>query len=97
MQLRVNQLTNNPDYAAIKRRSESLALIWVLGHAFFIIFAAAACMMPGVLALVALIDPETVRGRALSVGATIITACLTIAAFGFAGKRYAKWKGSRAH
>ena len=97
MQLKATRVSNDPDFAAIKRRSEALALIWVLGHGFFIIFVAAACIMPGVLALVGLIDPETLRGRALSVGGSIISACLVVAFLGFAAKRYAKWKGTRAH
>ena len=97
MQFKANRVTNNPDYAAIKQRSESLALTWVVGRAFFTIFVAAACVMPGVLVLVALIDPETLRGRALSVGGAIISACLLIAVIGFAATRYAKWKGARAH
>ena len=97
MKFKANCLTKDPEYAAIKQRSESLALTWTLGHALFLIFVAAACVMPGVLALVALIDPETLRGRVLSVGVATVSACLVVAALGFTAKRYAKWRGARAH
>ena len=96
MQFKAKRFTH-PEYAALKQRSESLALTWGVGHAFFLIFVTAACAMPGILLFVVLIDPETLRGRALSVGGTTISACLVMAALGFAAKRFARWRGARAH
>jgi hypothetical protein len=91
MRFKVAPFTH-PDYGALKLRSEFWAIVWGMGHLFFVLYLAIACAMPALLAIVALIDADILRGRILDVGGASVTACLLIAGLGFTTKRYATKK-----
>jgi hypothetical protein len=86
----------HPEYEALRKRSEFWANVWLLGHAFFVLYSAIACAAPAIVTAVVLIDPDTLRGRAWDVGGGIMLACGMIAGLGFAVRQYARRKGSNA-
>ncbi len=79
-----------------RQRTESLANLWGVGHVFFVVFGVLACALPGVIALIVVIDPDTLHGRVWSAGAGSVSACLLVALLGLLTRRYAWRKGSRA-
>jgi hypothetical protein len=81
------------EYLALRERSESLALLWGVGHAFFVLFLALALITPLGVALVAMIDSDITGERAWSVAEASTVATLLFAAIGFAARRYASKKG----
>ena len=86
----------HPEHTVLRQRSESLANLWGVGHVFFVLFGFLACAMPGVIVLIVVIDPDTLRGRVWSTGAGTVSASLLVALLGLMVRRYAWRKGSRA-
>ena len=83
----------NPEYLALRDRSERLASIWCIGHVLFVLFLALALIMPVLFAMVGLIDSEVTGERAWSATLSCVVFALLIATFGFAVRRYAAKKG----
>ena len=51
----------HPEYSALLERSESLALLWGIGHVCFILFLVMALVAPIGVAMVAMIDSDVTR------------------------------------
>jgi len=83
----------HPEYSALRERSESLTLLWGIGHVFFVLFLVIALAAPICVAMVAMIDSELTRERGWSLLESWVSAALFIAAIGFAVRRYAAKKG----
>lgn len=94
MRLKVEPF-RHAEYDAIRERSESLAMIWGMGHVFFVVFVALALAMPVAVALAVMVDPDDTRHRAWDVIEGGMVACFIIAAIGFAVRWYASKKARR--
>lgn len=84
---------NPPQYAALRKRSESLAFMWGMGHVFFVLFLIMAIVAPISVVLAAMIDADLTRERSLDVIESSIVASLLISGIGFAVRQYAAKKG----
>jgi hypothetical protein len=96
MRFKVGIPIHHPKYTALRQRSESFATLWGVGHSFFLLFGVLGCCMPGVIALIFIIDPDTLRGRVWSTGVATVSVCLLVALLGIVLRRYAWRKGFRA-
>ena len=83
----------HPEYSALRERSESLALLWGIGHVVFVLFFALALATPLCVAVVAMIDSEVTKERAWSCAEAATGATLLFAAIGFGVRQYASMKG----
>lgn len=83
----------HPEYSALRERSESLALMWGIGHVCFVLFLVMAVAAPIAVAMAAMIDADVTRERAWSAIESSVAASLFFAAIGFAVRRYAAKKG----
>ena len=83
----------NPEYLALRDRSERLALMWGIGHVLFVLFLAFALIAPVGVAMVVLIDSEVTGERAWSAAVSCVAFAMLIATCGFAVRRYAAKKG----
>ena len=92
MPLKVTAFTH-PEYDALRKRSETLAVWWGVAHTFFVVFMSMAIAAPFVLVLLALISSEVPKERLLSVGISFCFACLIISALGFCIRRFVSKKG----
>jgi len=82
----------HPEYDALRKRSERLAVWWGVAHVFFVLFATMAIAMPLAIALVPLVSSDVPKERLLSVGISSSVACLFISALGYLVRRYVSSK-----
>jgi|SRR5581483_6482922 len=83
----------HPDYSALRGRSETLALVWGVGHLVFVLFLAFALIVPFGVAMVAAIDSEVTSQCAWNAITSGVSATLLIAALGFGARFLAAKKG----
>ena len=85
---------SHPQHTALRKQSESLALMWGMGHVFFVLFLAMAIVTPISVVIVAIFDADLTKERALDVTESFIAAALLLAGIGLAVRQYAakKWK-----
>jgi hypothetical protein len=93
--MRLTKTFRSAEYALIRERSESLALVWGMGHVFFVVFVALALATSFAVGLAVMIDPEDTRHRAWDAIVSSMGAMLIIAAIGFAVRWYASKKAKR--
>jgi uncharacterized membrane protein (DUF485 family) len=87
---------SHSEYSALRKQSESLALLWGIGHAFFVLFLTFALVAPIAVAMAATIEPEISSERARDVAGSSMIAGLLISAIGVLVKWYANKKGKRS-
>jgi len=88
---------SHSEYSALRKQSESLALLWGIGHVFFALFLTFALVAPVAVAMAAMIEPEISRERAWDVAQTSMAAGLLISTIGILVKWYASKKGKHSH
>jgi hypothetical protein len=82
----------HPEHSKLLEKSKFLAGLWMLGHAYMVIFLAAALVAPLGILLLRFINPEIIEGRAGDFLASTVAACLLISVIGFAVRKYARWR-----
>jgi len=87
---------SHSEYSALRKQSDSLALLWGIGHVFFVLFLTFALVMPVAIALAAMMAPEISSERAWDVAGSSMAAGLLISAIGILVKWYASKKGKRS-
>jgi hypothetical protein len=82
----------HPEYDALRKRSERLAVWWGVGHVFFVLFAIMAIAMPLAMALVPLISADVPKERLIAAAQGSLFACSLISALGYLLRRYVSRK-----
>ena len=83
----------HPEYSALLERSQSLALLWGMGHFVMILFLVVALVVPLGIVMQAMIDPVFTKERAWVLAKSSTGAALFCSVMGFAVRLYARQRG----
>ena len=87
---------SHPEHTVLKKWSKGLALLWGIGHTFFVVFLAMALAAPTGVVILGIMDPDVTKEHVWDVAISSMGAALFIAAVGFTLKWYASKKGRDA-
>ncbi len=85
---------DHPDYRALRKRSESLALLWGVGYAINVLFLTVFFTVPLLVSILALISPQLSTDRVWSTLSVSMIATLFVATIGWLMMRYAAREAS---